>query len=153
MILATVGTHGQPFPRFIEMLRELEDEIVLQHGHNPRPEGFRRADAFLAFDEILAHMREARAVVTHAGVGSILCAREAGHVPIVVPRRAELGEHVDDHQAELAHTLEEMDHVIAIWSGERLAEAVARAEARRTDGYRLSERPLHAAVRAALDGS
>ena len=153
MILATVGTHGQPFPRFIEMLRELEGEVVLQYGHNPRPEGFARAEAFIPFGEILSLMREARAVVTHAGVGSILCARETGHVPIVVPRRPELGEHVDAHQAELARTLEEMGHVISIWSGHGLAEAVAQAEGRRNGGYRLSERPLHAAVRAALRGS
>jgi UDP-N-acetylglucosamine transferase subunit ALG13 len=153
VILATVGTHNQPFPRFIELLRELEDDVVLQYGHNPRPEGFAHAEAFMPFEEILEHVHAASAVVTHAGVGSILCARDGGHVPIVVPRRRELGEHVDDHQVELTQTLEEMGHVISIWEDGRLTEAVAQATARRNGGYRLSERPLHAAVRAALRGS
>lgn len=150
MIFATVGTHGQPFTRFLELLRELDDEVVLQFGHNPAPEGFAQAVDFMPFDEVLGHMAAARAVVTHAGVGSILCAREAGHLPVVVPRLPELGEHVDGHQSELTRTLDEMDHVIAVWKGDGLAEPVARAAARRTDGLHLEERPLHAAVRAAL---
>jgi UDP-N-acetylglucosamine transferase subunit ALG13 len=153
VILATVGTHNQPFPRFIELLRELDDDVILQYGHNPHPEGFTRAEAFIPFEEMLQHMHDATAVVTHAGVGSILCARDGGHVPIVVPRRSDLGEHVDDHQAELARTLDSMGHVIAIWDDAGLSEAVIAARGRRNGGYRLSERPLHAAVRAALHGS
>ena len=47
-------------------------------------------------------MSEATAVVCHGGPGTIMGAREAGHVPIVVPRRSDLGEHVDDHQVRFA---------------------------------------------------
>ena len=150
MIFATVGTHGQPFARFLELLRELDDDIVLQFGHNPPPEGFASAMAFMPFDDVRRHMADARAVVPPAGVGSILCAREAGHLPVVVPRLPELGEHVDGHQSELTRTLDAMGHVIAVWENEALTEPVARAAARRTDGLHLEERPLHAAVRAAL---
>lgn len=150
MILATVGTHGQPFGRFLALLSELDDEVVLQYGHNPAPEGFLRASEFMSFDEMVAAMHAAQAVVTHAGVGSILCARDAGHVPVVVPRLRRYGEHVDDHQAELTRTLEERGHVVAVWDREGLADAVRTATARRNGGYRLGERPLHAAVRSAL---
>ncbi len=150
MIFATVGTHGQPFARFLELARELDDEVVLQYGHNPPPQGFASSSAFLPFDEILRLMAEARAVVTHAGVGSILCAREAGHVPVVVPRLPELGEHVDGHQGELTRTLAAQGHVLAVWAGEGLAGPVELAAGRRSDGLRLVERPLHAAVRTAL---
>jgi UDP-N-acetylglucosamine transferase subunit ALG13 len=150
VIFATVGTHGQPFARFLDLVRELDDDVVLQYGHNPPPAGFRSSQAFVPFDEVLRLMREARAVVTHAGVGSILCAREAGHIPVVIPRLPELGEHVDAHQSELTRTLAAQEHVIAVWGGEGLAEAVELAVTRRTDGFHLVERPIHAAVRSAL---
>lgn len=150
MILATVGTHGQPFQRFLDLLGELDGEIVLQYGHNPVPAAFPRAVAFISFEEMVDHMHAADAVVTHAGVGSILCARDAGHVPVVVPRLKRFGEHVDDHQAELTRVLEDRGHVEAVWDGTGLGEAIVRAMARRNGGYRLSERPLHAAVRTAL---
>src|SRR3712207_7718545 len=62
------------------------------------------------------------------------CARDRGHLPIVVPRRRDLGEHVDDHQTELAQTLEQMGHVLSIWGGSGLAEAVLEGRARRNGG-------------------
>lgn len=150
MILATVGTHGDPFPRFLDLVTELDDDVVLQYGHNSPPAGFSQAVAFMAFDEMVSRMHTADAVVTHAGVGSILCARDAGHVPVVVPRLKRFGEHVDDHQAELARALEEGGHVVVVWEEDGLRDAVERARVRRNGGYRLGERPLHSAVRQAL---
>jgi UDP-N-acetylglucosamine transferase subunit ALG13 len=49
-------------------------------------------------DEIAA----ADLVVSHAGTGSILTALALGRRPVVVPRRAAHGEHVDSHQDDLA---------------------------------------------------
>jgi UDP-N-acetylglucosamine transferase subunit ALG13 len=48
-----------------------------------------------ALEDALAR---ARVVVTHGGPGLILEARAYGHRPVVVPRRPDLGEHVDEHQ-------------------------------------------------------
>lgn len=55
------------------------------------------------FAELLA---EADVVITHAGTGSSLAAMAAGRCPILVPRRASEGEHVDDHQRQIATELE-----------------------------------------------
>lgn len=125
MIFATVGTHGQPFSRLLDAAMALPGEVIVQYGHNRRPPGCPLCVAFMDFPDMIAHMERAEAVVTHAGVGSILSARRAGHVPVVVPRLARLGEHVDDHQSELTRSLEEHGHVIAVWEIERLPEAVA----------------------------
>jgi len=154
VILATVGTHFDPFPRFFALLGELgHDGLVLQYGHNPRPAGAADARAFVAFAEMTALMAAADAVITHAGVGSILCARDAGHVPVVVPRLHALGEHVDDHQSELTVELERRGQVVAVWEGEPLDAAVRRARPLRTDGFPIGERPIHAALRGVLAGS
>jgi UDP-N-acetylglucosamine transferase subunit ALG13 len=50
-------------------------------------------------------MAEAAAVVCHGGPGTILGAKHAGAVPIVVPRQHRLGEHVDDHQVRFSRRL------------------------------------------------
>lgn len=47
-------------------------------------------------------IRRADLVISHAGTGSILTALELGLRPLVVPRRAAAGEHVDGHQNDLA---------------------------------------------------
>jgi UDP-N-acetylglucosamine--N-acetylmuramyl-(pentapeptide) pyrophosphoryl-undecaprenol N-acetylglucosamine transferase len=55
--------------------------------------------------ELLAAVAEADLVVAHAGIGSTLFALDAGHCPVLLPRRAARGEHVDDHQVLIADAL------------------------------------------------
>lgn len=45
---------------------------------------------------------EADVVVTHAGVGTLLGLLEQAVFPVMVVRRSDRGEHVDDHQAQIA---------------------------------------------------
>lgn len=152
MIFVTLGTHQQPFGRLIDALSALPSgELVVQHGHSPGPRSARVAIPFLPFSEVLEHIDAAETVITHAGVGSILCATRAGHTPIVVPRLKRHGEHVDDHQLELTAALAERDMVIAAQDLGELAETVRRAPPRRPEPIE-PPRPLHDALRAAILG-
>lgn len=152
MIFATVGTHHQPFQRLLEALGELEaGELVVQYGSGVPPAGATRAEAYMAFDEMLECFREAEKVITHAGVGSVLCATREGHVPLVVPRRHDLGEHVDDHQAELARALGAKGRAIPVWETAELATLLSTAP-QRGEGGRAGDPRLCEAVGAALLG-
>lgn len=152
MIFVTVGTHHQPFERLLRALDALDtSQMVVQHGPGRPPSGVARAEAFMPFDDMLTAFREAETVITHAGVGSILCATREGHTPLVVPRRRDLGEHVDDHQAELTRALEARGSVVAVWQTHALAELIANAPPRRSV-VESAEPPLCSAVRAALFG-
>ena len=148
MIFVTVGTHHQPFERLLGALDGLDDELVVQYGPG-QPPAASHAEAFMPFDEMLARFREADTVITHAGVGSIICASREGHVPLVVPRRHDLGEHVDDHQVELTRALAQRGSVVAVWDVERLAEVVAAAPPRRAPSTAV-EPALCPGVRSAL---
>lgn len=152
MIFVTVGTHQQPFERLIRALSALPSgELVVQHGPARPPEGVDRAVPFMTFPEMLANFAAADVVVTHAGVGSILLATNAGHLPIVVPRLKELGEHVDDHQVHLIRELERDGRVLVVSDTSRLADAVASAPPR-SDAVTRKPGPLQANVKAALLG-
>ena len=52
--------------------------------------------------ELREEIAKADIVISHAGTGSILTALSLGKRPVVVPRRAAHGEHVDGHQDDLA---------------------------------------------------
>lgn len=130
MIFVTVGTHHQPFKRLLDALNQLGDELVVQYGPG-EPPAAQHAEPFMPFDEMLERFREADTVITHAGVGSIICASREGHVPLVVPRRHDLGEHVDDHQVELTRALAQRGSVVAVWDVDTLAETVTSAPSRR----------------------
>lgn len=105
MILVTVGTHDQPFDRLVAAAERLAREgrdVFVQRGPSRVAVPHCTSEPFVTPQRLDALVAEATAVVTHAGPGSVLMALAAGHKPIVVPRRAVFGEHVDDHQVRFA---------------------------------------------------
>jgi UDP-N-acetylglucosamine transferase subunit ALG13 len=104
MIFVTVGTNEARFDRLLDAVAALplDEEIVIQHGHSsPLGPAHARLVDFLSFEEMTETVRAARAVVTHAGVGSVMVALANGKRPLVVPRLKAFGEAVDDHQLQL----------------------------------------------------
>ncbi|MCA9490816.1 MAG: hypothetical protein KC621_12895 [Myxococcales bacterium] len=132
MILVTVGTHHQPFDRLVAAATTLAgagEEVVVQRGCSTvSPTGCTVVDQ-VDPAQLERWMDQARIVILHGGTSSFLQARALGHVPVVVPRRACLGEHVDDHQVEFAASIapgeavvaepEDLASVVAGWSAAR----------------------------------
>jgi UDP-N-acetylglucosamine transferase subunit ALG13 len=110
LILVTVGTDHHPFSRLIgwidRWLARQGDGVdaVVQHGTAAAPR-FGRASAYLDHAEFLTLAGTAQMVICHGGPATIAECRRLGHVPIVVPRRPDLGEHVDDHQVRFCKRL------------------------------------------------
>lgn len=80
--------------------------------------------------ELAEEIRRADVVVTHAGVGSIISALTAGRAPIVFSRSARLGEHVDDHQSQIARFVESRGIAFIAESGFDRALLVEAASAK-----------------------
>ncbi|HEX5852155.1 MAG TPA: glycosyltransferase [Solirubrobacteraceae bacterium] len=107
MILLSLGTHQQAFPRALDLVEPLArdgQDFVIQHGSTPsRPEMPNAAwIQFMPYENVVDAMTKADGVICHAGVGTIMTALMAGHTPVVIPRQAQRGEHVDDHQLDIA---------------------------------------------------
>ena len=131
MIFVTVGTNEARFDRLLEALEDVPagTELFVQHGPSPiRPRGATCTD-YLGFDELAERVKEADAVVTHAGVGSVLTALLNGTRPIVVPRLQRFGEAVDDHQLHFGRRAAEAGLVILVEDMDALPEAIARLQA------------------------
>lgn len=107
MIFASTGTNEARFDRLLQWLAEVVsgEELVVQHGPSQVDVPGAECFDFLPFDRLADYVRQARVVVTHAGVGSIMVSLGAGKCPIVVPRLRKLGEAVDDHQLVFARRL------------------------------------------------
>lgn len=102
MIFVTVGTQ-LPFDRLIRALdkwagRGSHPDIFAQIGPSAyRPENMRYCK-FLDAPQFREYIAQASLVIAHAGMGSIITALELGKPILVMPRRAGLGEHRNDHQ-------------------------------------------------------
>jgi UDP-N-acetylglucosamine transferase subunit ALG13 len=126
-VVVTLGTHERyTFPRLLNHLVTLlpsDWDVLWQVGStviDKMPAGARK---LVPITEMRQALAEADVVISHAGVGSALAAMQAGKRALYVPRRKAFGEHVDDHQVEMARELEGRKLVVA-----REAEEVSLAD-------------------------
>jgi len=109
LIFVTVGGM-RAFERLVREMDsiagELDDQVVMQIGstdHEPENCEFFR---FMPRKDIEKYYADAGIVVCHAGSGSILTALEHDKPLVLVPRIKTYGEVFDDHQLEIARTME-----------------------------------------------
>lgn len=118
MIFVVVGNWPNGFDRLVRTVDRLKQRDVVQErvlvqlgGGSYLPkhaEYFRYCDS----DEFNGCLRNSRMIIAHAGVGVMTSGVRAGKPVIVLPRRAELGEHYDNHQLETASQFELLGYVM-----------------------------------------
>lgn len=159
--LITVGTSRlYAFDRLVAAGEALDGDrtLVVQRGPSTvTPAGARVVD-YLSFDALRDEMAAADAVVTHAGIGSVLLAMMHGHHPVVMARRSALGEGVDDHQVMFARQLEREGLATVVERSEDVPAALLRSRATQapeTEGRTANAllRRLEYDVREALLGT
>ena len=124
-VVVTVGTDHHPFPRLVGWIHRWAAEhpdvpVLLQIGTTDPPDPLPTVHAvpLLPHQDLVAAMAQADVVVAQGGPGGIMDARSVGRQPVAVPRRGDLGEHVDDHQVRFT-----------AWMGHRGLVNVATDEA------------------------
>lgn len=109
MIFVTVGTQ-LPFDRMVSMIDELAAELSLEvfaQTADPTATYTHIKHApFLTPDEYDDIIARTAVLVGHAGIGTILTAKRVEKPVIVMPRKASLGEHRNEHQLATARHLE-----------------------------------------------
>jgi UDP-N-acetylglucosamine transferase subunit ALG13 len=144
-VVVTMGSMHHPMTRLVNQLSAVlpeNAEVVWQLGHTPPVEGMRatRIEQFISHDELTELMVGADVVVCHAGVGSALQAMSVGKAPVLVPRRVEHGEHVDEHQEQIATRLSGLGLATAVDAEDlslELLEAAATRQVRHADSPSL----------------
>lgn len=146
-----VGTHRQPYDRLLGIVTGgiddglLPEPVLAQVGPARWTAPSAEVSRHLSREELEAAVRSADVVICHGGAGIISSALAAGRRPIVVPRRAALGEHVDDHQYQLTRKLADWGLVVVV--EHRLTEAdVEAARAPLRVPPELGQRPAAAQV-------
>lgn len=98
----TVGTDHHPFDRLVHWVdtwaaAHPEHTCLVQRGTSVLPETC-SSDQYVSYGDLVDSMSTSTVVVSHGGPATIMEARASGRLPVVVPRRPDLGEHIDDHQ-------------------------------------------------------
>lgn len=111
MIFVCIGSRDYQFNRLLKALDELveegriKDEIVAQTGlseYEPRHYTWYR---YLDRDVFKDYQQKADLIISHGGTGALVGALKMGKQVIAVPRLAQYGEHIDDHQTQVCGAL------------------------------------------------
>lgn len=132
MIFITVGAQ-MPFDRLVRAVDAWaaargRRDVFAQIGATPwRPRHIQWA-AKLDAGEFRQRLFEADAVVTHAGMGTIIEALQFGKPLLVMPRRGDLRETRNDHQFGTARAFADAGRLAVAWEEEDIAAGLDALE-------------------------
>ena len=132
LAFATVGA-TLPFERLVQSVAELKatgdlpEELVIQTGEGgSRPPNARVVET-LPFQDVQDLLVRADIVICHGGTGSLITALRQGCRVIAMPRLFELGEHYDNHQAEITEAFAARGLIQVARSVQELRTALRRS--------------------------
>jgi UDP-N-acetylglucosamine transferase subunit ALG13 len=132
LAVVTVGT-VLPFDRLVNGVASLSPKddrpahIVAQVGNGGvHPPGIEAKES-MDFQEMSSLLQRAKVVFSHAGNGSLMSALQAGCRIVAMPRRADLGEHWDDHQREILNAFAARGVIEVAEEADELPAALQRA--------------------------
>ena len=135
MIFVTVGNSikGVEFHRLIKEMdgiaHDLSEEVVAQIGYIEDAPQYIKSFSYLNYVEILEYFKRASMIVGHCGVGTVINGLAYGKPIVLVPRSRAYGEHIDDHQFELASKLKGMQGIFIVDDLNRLKETILHVKA------------------------
>lgn len=128
MIFVTVGT-DLPFDRMVRVVDNWASEtgrydIFAQIGEGGWEPHHIQFASFLTPPEYAEKFSSATAIVSHAGMGTILSALHYEKPILVMPKRASLGEHRNEHQLATAQWMKSMGKVNVAFDEDELRESL-----------------------------
>ena len=145
MIFVAVGTQ-LPFDRLLRAVDEWaqrvgRDDVFAQAGPTDFQPVRIEIERFISPAEYRRRIENAELVIAHAGMGTIISALELAKPIIVMPRKAELREHRNDHQLATARRFADHKAVTVVMDEHELGSRLERLDeviGDRADTGRLS---------------
>lgn len=130
MILVLLGTQDNPFNRIMKevsrqiKLGNIKERVVAQVGCTKNIDEKIESFDFCPKEKIEKLIEEARIVICHAGVGTIIECLNKNKRVIVVPRLKKYGEHANDHQVQITKDFESKGYIIPLYNIKKLDKAL-----------------------------
>jgi UDP-N-acetylglucosamine transferase subunit ALG13 len=109
LVVVSVGTDHHPFDRLVGWMDQWAADnpsvtVIVQRGSSS-PTVHAESRRLVGHRQLCDLFAAATVVVCHGGPSTVMDARAAGRLPVVVARDPALGEHVDDHQVRFGQHL------------------------------------------------
>ncbi len=157
MIFVIVGSQKFQFNRLLRALDELieagavTEPVFAQTGESDYIPKHFEAVPFLDRATFAQKVAQSSMVITHGGTGAIIGALKQGKPVIAVPRRAQFGEHVDDHQLEIIGQFGSMGMLVPCYKIEELGEKLETAANVEMMQYQSNTQQIISSIQAFID--
>lgn len=158
MVFVAVGTQKFQFNRLLKAVDDLvaqgllEGEVFAQIGYSDYvPQNYQYKD-FISRDVFQSCIERCDLLITHSGVATIIAGLRLRKPTVVVPRLEKFGEHVDDHQFQIAENFSSKNLLLMCREQDDLGELVKEAETHAFDRYVSQRDRVIATVRDYLEG-
>lgn len=131
MIFVTLGTQDKQFRRILDatLALRIDEKVVIQYGSTKPDEDMVEnleknfeLHQYLSNEEFDKYMKEARVIITHAGVGTIIEGLKLDKMMIVAARLKKYKEHVNNHQLQILDTFEKEGYILRLDDFSKLPE-------------------------------
>ena len=130
MILVLLGTQNKPFKRILKKVEKLKkenkikDRVIAQTGCTNYSSDYIESFNYAPKEKLFELMDEARVIITHGGVGTIIECLSKNKKIIVVPRLKKYKEHTNDHQIQITKEFAEKGYVIPLFNDNKLLDEI-----------------------------
>lgn len=134
MILVLLGTQNNSFTRLLDEIQKcvdnksINEDVVVQAGFTKFESSNMKVLSLIDKKALSKLQDEARLIITHGGVGSIISSLQKGKKVIVVPRLKKYGEHVNNHQLQIARRFEQEGYVKCVVNTKYLQKMINSIE-------------------------
>jgi len=126
----SIGNGTQSFERLLDAVVAIADQlpqpVIVQHGRTPFNHESIEHFAFTDEAGFREYLFNSDLFITHGGGGSVFAAIRMGKKPVVVPRRQQFDEIVDDHQLLFTAELARQRRIEPAYEIADLGEAASR---------------------------
>lgn len=141
MIFVSVGTQKFPLDRLFKEVDSIieqgliDEPVFAQIGtSNYIPQHYEYTD-YMNPEEFEKKVNESDLIITHSGVGTIVDAIKKRKHVVVYPRLSKYGEHVDDHQLEIAQSFEDAGLVVCCGENDSLSDKIELARKKKRKAF------------------
>lgn len=133
-LFVALGTSDRPMTRLLRWLDELIEKgdlagpVLLQGTVGEYQPRHVRCVPILPEPVLIEYLRYAQRVLCHGGCGVLGTCMKLGRRPIAIPRRADLGEAINDHQIMLCRALSDQGQATLCQTQADLQAALAQPE-------------------------
>ena len=120
MILVTLGTQDKSFKRLLNAVQKciddkvINEEVVVQTGCTKYNSKDMKIFDLMSQEQLDKYRKQARIIITHAGVGSILDSLRLDKKIIAAARLKKYHEHTNDHQLQILNNFANDGYIIKL---------------------------------------